>query len=318
MKTKFILAALAAALLTGCFKEVSYKTTYVLKPLSQQSQGDLSLPLQGAQAFAYLVDTTQWTVASYDDALQGVLSRKENPSDRMTTPAAIATTYTEAGDGEWLQMPLSKESQMVVLVDTEARIYAYTQQILAENLSHTYVSVLFKRWKEGNSYQDGKWSFYNEFYVPPVFVACVVNPLVQYEEGGELADVPQAKVYAYAADTTEWYIASYDDASRGVITSKRDPSIQRDTPNFPAYKQTDTNDYKMEVSEPVLMLVAVDQSDRLYAYTKKEVDLQGEPQTFPIAFRPWIEAWITDEDGWQVVNQSLAPQTEPQTPAPKR
>ena len=37
MKTKRIILFLAAAaLFTGCFKDVSYKTTYVFKPLEQE------------------------------------------------------------------------------------------------------------------------------------------------------------------------------------------------------------------------------------------------------------------------------------------
>lgn len=41
MKTKRIILFLAAAaLFTGCFKDVSYKTTYVFKPLEQEKSGD--------------------------------------------------------------------------------------------------------------------------------------------------------------------------------------------------------------------------------------------------------------------------------------
>ena len=46
MKTKRIILFLAAAaLFTGCFKDVSYKTTYVFKPLEQEKSGD---PTNGA------------------------------------------------------------------------------------------------------------------------------------------------------------------------------------------------------------------------------------------------------------------------------
>ena len=41
MKTKRIILFLAAAaLFMGCFKDVSYKTTYVFKPLEQEKSGD--------------------------------------------------------------------------------------------------------------------------------------------------------------------------------------------------------------------------------------------------------------------------------------
>lgn len=310
-------------LLTSCFKDVSYKTTYILKPLSQQQSGDVTLPVEGAQAFAYQVDTAEWTVASYADALSGVITRKDDPSQRMTTPSSIAVASEEGGEGNWLQMPLSRESQMVVAVDPASRLYAYTQQKLAQNLSRTYVSVLFKIWKEGLSYQDGKWSFYNEFFQPKVTLSCYVVPQAQYEEEGELAQIALAKAYAYAADTTEWFIASYQDAVSGVITSKQDPTVKRDNPTFPAYKETDGNSYKMDVSgtagEPLtLMVVAVDQSDKMYAYTKTEADPAGDSPTYNIVFRPWFETWIADENGWIVVDERFAPPAvNPQT-LPKR
>lgn len=319
MRPYYLFAFAAALLLWGCFKDVSYKTTYILKPLSQQQSGDVTLPVEGAQAFAYQVDTAEWTVASYADALSGVVTRKDDPSQRMTSPSSIAVPSEEGGDGNWLQMPLSRESQMVVVVDPASRLYAYTQQKLAQNLSRTYVSILFKIWKEGLSYQDGKWSFYNEFFQPKVTLPCYVVPQAQYEEAGELGQIALAKAYAYAADTTEWYIASYQDAVSGVITSKRDNTVRRDNPTFPAYKESDKNSYKMDVSGTpdaplTLMVVAVDQSDGMYAYTKTEVDLAGDSRTFDIVFRPWFETWIAEENGWTVVDEHFAPPADdPQT-----
>ena len=179
----------AAVLLAGCFKKVSYETACILKPLSQRSSGDVIEPILGAQAFAYNVDTTLWTVASYDDALNGIITSKENPSERMTAPAAVSAPYESDGASGWLQLHLSRETQMVVVADPASRVYAYTQLKSAQNLPHLYVSVVFRTWKEGNSYKDGNWSFYNEFYTPPVYLDCYIRPEVQSTEGGAAAPV---------------------------------------------------------------------------------------------------------------------------------
>lgn len=299
----------AAVLLAGCFKKVSYETACILKPLSQRSSGDVIEPILGAQAFAYNVDTTLWTVASYDDALNGIITSKENPSERMTAPAAVSAPYESDGASGWLQLRLSRETQMVVVADPASRVYAYTQLKSAQNLPHLYVSVVFRTWKEGNSYKDGNWSFYNEFYTPPVYLDCYIRPEVQSTEGGAAAPVPSGKVnaYAYDADTTSWCIASYADALAGTITSKSDPTLKRTTPAFQAYKQSDSDLYKMTVSSPTLMVVVVDESDRMYAYTEKQVDLEGAEPTFDVLFRPWLGAWITLDDGWCFVDESKAP-----------
>lgn len=65
----------AVVLFAGCFKEVSYRTDYVLKPLVQENSGDVAqlLPEGKAQAFAHAADTVFWEVASYEDALPGSL-----------------------------------------------------------------------------------------------------------------------------------------------------------------------------------------------------------------------------------------------------
>ena len=110
-------------------------------------------------------------------------------------------------------------------------------------------------------------------------------------------------------------IASYDDAVAGKITSKDDDSFTRSNPNFTAYKEEGSSLYKMQVSTGTLMVVVVDRVDRLYAYTKKEVDLEGAPPTFSVLFRPWVQQWIDTEepDGWVVVNPALDPDKDSQT-----
>lgn len=319
MKPNRILLFFAVtALLTSCFKDVSFETNYVLKPLLQELSGDPKLPFEGAQAFAYGVDTTLWTVASYEDALAGIITHKTDPAQKMSAPVAVALPLEQEGTVGWLTMPLKEQSQMVVVVAPEQRLYAYTQQKLAENLPNLYVSLLFQPWKEGTSYAEGKWSFYNEFYTPPVILKCFISPAMQSVEGGADQQIPKVKAYAFAADTTAWRIASYQDAVTGKITSKTDPTQTRTNPNFQAYPEPESQLLGMSVSSTPLMIVVVDQTNSLYAYVKQDLDLAGEPVTFPIVFRPWQQLWIDVEDGWRVVNEQFGAQTPAQKEKNKR
>ena len=94
MKAKRILPLLAAAaLLAGCFKDVSYKTNYVLKPLAQAQTVDPVEPFEGLKAYAFDADTAFYTVASYEDALNGVIARKDDLSDRIASPVAAAEPW---------------------------------------------------------------------------------------------------------------------------------------------------------------------------------------------------------------------------------
>lgn len=310
---RFIALLAAVALFAGCFKDVSYKTAYILKPLAQANSGDASLPMGDgtAMAYAYAADTALWEVASYEDALAGVISRRDMPAERLASPLATAEPYEQEGATGWLRMVLEKPQVMVVAVDTQHKIYGYTQQEIPENFPKLYVSVVFKPWKEGKEYKDGNWIFRNQFYEPPTYLDCYIAPSVQAEEGGEVTEPVKLKAYAFAADTTAWRIASYSDAAAGVITSKTDPEQTRSNPNFTAYKEESGN-YGMEVSSPTLMVVVVDQTNEMYAYCKQEVDLDGEPVTFPIVFRTWRPEYLYVEEGWRVVNERNAAE-EPET-----
>lgn len=305
----------------GCFKDTSVKTNYVLKPLSQTLSTDPYEALEGVKAYAFDADTTLYTVASYEDALNGVISLKSDLSSKLSEPTAVSEPYEQEGATGWVHMSLSAPTQMVVAVDTQHRLYAYTQQELEVNLPNLYVVLPFKVWKEGNSYKDGNWSFYNEYYTPPVYRDCYVDAKVQLTEEGETTSISKMEVYAYAADTTAWFIASYDDAVSGKITSKADTTETRTIPSFQAYADGETGLYKMSVSAENLMVVVADRSDQLYAYTQQTVDLaETDPLNFPsLVFRPWKGIWIdkTDTNGWTVVNPTYEPE-EPETQKQRR
>lgn len=307
IRTLFV-AALAAALLTGCFKDVSYKTTYVLKPLMQRVSGDLLEPVEGASAYAFDADTAAWFVASYDDALSGVISLRSDPAQKRSDPTAVAEP-DETFEGR-LRMKLGLRSQMVVAVDPVNRLYAYTQQKNAANLPYTYVTLLFRPYRQGTTYRDGNWIFGNDFYTPPVYLDCYLAPRLQEEEGGAAVDFPAStsavKAYAFAADTTLWYIASYQDAADGIITSKLDKTQQRDAPNFTAFVEDDM--LRMTVSDPTLMVVVVDRNSLMYAYSKQTVDLGGASPTFSVVFRPWMKRYLYVDEGWRVVDDTYKPE----------
>ena len=101
MKTKRIILFLAAAaLFMGCFKDVSYKTTYVFKPLEQEKSGDPTQILADAKLYAFAADTSSWEVASYKDALAGVISQRGNRNEKISTPLAAGEPYEEEGLGD--------------------------------------------------------------------------------------------------------------------------------------------------------------------------------------------------------------------------
>lgn len=316
----YILLTGLGLLASGCFKDTSIRTNYILKPLSQALSTDPYTPFEGLKAYSFDADTALYTVSSYEDALNGVISLKGRPSERITTPVSTSTPYEREGTTGWVSLELRSPTQMVVAVDPVHRLYAYTQQEVEVNLPNLYVALTFRTWKEGNSYKDGNWSYYNEFYAPPVYRDCYVDAKAQLSEGAAETAISKMEVYAYAADTTAWYIASYDDAVSGRITSKADTTDTRTIPSFRGYADSGTGLYKMSVSAGSLMVVVADRSDRMYAYTQQTVDLtQTDALTFPaLVFRPWRGLWhdATDTNGWLVVNPTYEPEAEKQNQQP--
>ena len=316
----YILLTGLGLLASGCFKDTSIRTNYILKPLSQALSTDPYTPFEGLKAYSFDADTALYTVSSYEDALNGVISLKGRPSERITTPVSTSAPYEREGTTGWVSLELRSPTQMVVAVDPVHRLYAYTQQEVEVNLPNLYVALTFRTWKEGNSYKDGNWSYYNEFYAPPVYRDCYVDAKAQLSEGAAETAISKMEVYAYAANTTAWYIASYDDAVSGRITSKADTTDTRTIPSFRGYADSGTGLYKMSVSAGSLMVVVADRSDRMYAYTQQTVDLtQTDALTFPaLVFRPWRGLWhdATDTNGWLVVNPTYDPEAEKQNQQP--
>lgn len=277
----------------------------MIKPLVQDLSGDPYLALEGVKAYAFNADTTFY-VASYADALEGIASLKDNPRNSSSPSLRLSPTNAEGAAG-WVQMPMSNSTQMVLAVDTELnKIYAYTQQELAENLPVLYVALPFKPWKEA-FHKDGNWSYYNEFYTPPTYLDCFIEPAVQTEEGGAGRDFePEGLRFRSRYHGVVCRLVRR--CRGGQITSKDDDSFTRSNPNFTAYKEDNSTLYKM-VSTPTLMVVVVDRVNRLSMPIRKGVDLEGASPTFPVLFRPWIQQWIDDEEpnGWIVVNPELDP-----------
>ncbi|MDE6877270.1 MAG: hypothetical protein K2P00_05585, partial [Alistipes sp.] len=189
----FFALALSAV---SCFKKVAFRTDYVLKPLREVTSDDrVREPVAGAVAFAFDADTAAWTVASYDDALAGVITSRADPAVMQSAPYASSQPY---GDGGWISLPLDREWQMVVAVDPVDRLYAYTQQRIGENLPVLTVSLIFQPWRSGRSYKWGNWLFFNDFYVDPTRVECFVDAQAQSAEGAQPEPLSQPKIYAYA------------------------------------------------------------------------------------------------------------------------
>ena len=110
-----ILYAAAALLLGGCFKSVGYDTDVILKSWVQTESAAELKPAQGVVAYAFEADTVTWTVASYEDALNGVLTRKG--TDEAGVSPVQGTAYrVDSVDMDLLLMRVGSTPVVVVAV----------------------------------------------------------------------------------------------------------------------------------------------------------------------------------------------------------
>ena len=213
-----LLLGLIALLAVGCKKEVSFQTSLVLKSWSQESSGDELYPITEVVMYGFAADTTLYTVASYEDALAGVMTLKKSPYTTLSAQLAGSPCFVE-GYGEAQMMPAPDYQSLIVLaVNKQERLYGYTQLALVENLPYLYISVQFQPWKEASSYKNGQWWMFNDFYTPRI--GCTVRPKIQRTEGGETEFLTQSRLFAYRVENPEqWLPANWNDAEVGRLTN---------------------------------------------------------------------------------------------------
>ena len=126
----------------------------------------------------------------------------------------------------------------------------------------------------------------------------------QVDSEAVFSHAEELDTYAFYADTTEWYIASWEDAVARRITNKTSGQTL-DVPDvvgeFNPEEQYQTT---LLVEQPVSMLVVVNPALKLYAYRKYEL-----PENLPdIYAKLYMAAWrpTHNSSGWIVVNRFYA------------
>lgn len=158
---RIITLAAVAVVVTGCFKKVTMDCRYHVRPYYQAESGGVAVQGEGIIAYAFAADTTQWTVASYEDALNGVLTSKTSGEKRSD-----AMERVEQSDST-VVLQLTVTPVTIVVVDPINKLFAWRMTEVVENLPDLYVSVTFRPWSAKKRYVEGPWRMNNEAYVAP-------------------------------------------------------------------------------------------------------------------------------------------------------
>ena len=161
----------------SCFKKVTTNTTVVVKPLVQEVSGGALLPAEEVMMYAYYTDSEEWTILSYEDALNKTITHVTTGEQR-TEPNVEGSPYTlEGSENNYVSFYQDASPAMVVVVYPPAKMYAYMfRSLIAENLPTTYLTLIFRPWKS-EPYNEGSKAGYKWYVVP--------QPPPATDEGGD-------------------------------------------------------------------------------------------------------------------------------------
>lgn len=149
-------------MLQGCFKDVINYTDYRIAAYEQTESNGEFLRSTDLETYAFYVDTTEWKVASYEDALARRITNKTT-GKTLTEPDAVATF--DANEEYQATIRLEAEISMLVTVNPTLKLYAYRKYPLPENLPSVDTKLYMASWRPSHSLSG--WRIVNEFYAPP-------------------------------------------------------------------------------------------------------------------------------------------------------
>ena len=145
------IVAIAALLTTGCFKEEVQGTNFLIHVTSQEtSTSPLVSCTTELRAYAFTTKKGEkWEVASWEDAINMVVTNKERPSVTLTNPSVIGTWD---GNADYqLSLDLKARYVTMVVVDVENKLYAYRDYETPMNWPETKTELHLYVWRNTGS-----------------------------------------------------------------------------------------------------------------------------------------------------------------------
>jgi len=136
-----VLLALCAIALPGCAK-VAVDCDYTIRTVEEELMNANEFVFSSEiRVFAYLLDAEEWEVASYDDALDGVVTSK-------TTGAKANPDFTGTeGEKGFYSFNFTEMPVMLVACHTEYPAYGWRDSKIIANLDRMDIPVVFRVWK---------------------------------------------------------------------------------------------------------------------------------------------------------------------------
>lgn len=159
--TKIVAVIVAMVAMVGCFQEEKQGTRMRIALFSQNVAKDPILHTEhDIEAYAFYVDkNTKWEVATWEDALNRVITNTDNSNITLSQPDVIGD-YDPTAEYQ-LSLELWSQYTFIVVVDNTNRIYATRLYETPVNLAEVMVQLhLYAHKKSGSA---NGWSMINPF-----------------------------------------------------------------------------------------------------------------------------------------------------------
>ena len=159
--TKIVTIIVALMAMVGCFQEEKQGTRMRIALHSQNVSTDPILKTtHDIEAYAFYVEKgSKWEVKTWDDALNRVITNKENANIVLTEPALYGN-YEPTADYQ-LTLELWSQYTYIVVVDKTNRIYASRFYETPVNLPEVMVQLHLYAYKKSGTANG--WDMVNPF-----------------------------------------------------------------------------------------------------------------------------------------------------------
>lgn len=156
MKKAIIIFLAAAWAFVGC-ADLRMDCLITVNVSLQEGQSlEAEVPEAGrAVVYVFAADSSQWSVLSYEDALNGVITSR-------TTGQTQSYTYTAFSDGEGsAQFQVTESPVMVVVCDRQDEIYAWRGAEPQEGLRRLTFFLTLRPYERETAYVELGWNVVN-------------------------------------------------------------------------------------------------------------------------------------------------------------
>lgn len=326
-RTTHIAALLLCLAAVSCTK-VRVDTAYTVRPWIEYRNNEREAYPE-ARVYGFDVSERDWTVATYEDAVNGIITNRGDGSKRnftwQGTPGAdadrefhftskpvmlVASTIEHAGDGGQ---------------GRAQEIFAYCDANIVENLDRMVLPVVFRpllrnpdRSKSDTTYIQGRWTITNRATYVPVDCEYAITAKQVLVEGGDEQNVPGMIAYAFVGDTLDWKVASYEDARAGRLTSRTDEGVKLDYHTGPVVFRQNEERVVFNLTERDIIFVLCDPVQPMYGYGNANIQDNPATGSGKFTFRPYLpnETYTAENGKWVIVNgaTTLSDPEEPEEP----